>query len=125
MTTTVLPSPEFNDSEAKQHTVVIKQAMDGTRYTHVHTTDGRHKLMYQINMSRMKSLELRAFLQSYYRSQIRLTNHKGEVWRVWFTSNPFEFDTVERAGGQPGNERVAITLECEGVLVSTPATPSC
>ena len=99
--------------------------MDGTCYTHIQTTDGRHKLTYQVNMSRMKALELRAFIQAYFSSQIRLTNHKGEVWRVWFTSNPFQFETPERAGGQPGGEYVTITIECEGFLISAPAAPSC
>ena len=123
--TTILPNPQINDAQAKQHTVTIKRAMDGTCYTHVQTTDGRHKLTYQVNLSRMKALELRAFVTAYFSSQIRLTNHKGEVWRVWFTSNPFEFDTLERAGGQPGDELVAITIECEGFLISAPEVPAC
>jgi hypothetical protein len=123
--TTILPDPQFNDSEAKQRGVTIKRAMDGTCYTHVQTMDGRYKLTYQIAMSRMKALELRAFVTAYFSSQIRLTNHKGEIWRVWFLSNPFEFDTTERAGGQPGSELVVITIECEGFLLSAPAVPSC
>ena len=123
--TTVLPDPQFNDAQAMQHGVTIQRAMDGTRYTHVHTTDGRHKLTYQFSMSRMKALELRAFIQAFFRSQVRLTNHKGEIWRVWFVNNPFEFDAVERAGGYPGDEMIAVTLECEGFLISAPEVPSC
>ncbi len=124
-TTTILPNPQFNDAQAKQHNITVKRAMDGTRYTYVHTTDNRHKLTYQINMSRLKALELRAFVQAYYRSQIRLTNHKGEVWRVWLVNNPFEFETLEKAGGQPGGELVTLTIECEGFLMSAPALPNC
>jgi hypothetical protein len=123
--TTVLPNPQFNDSHLKQHSVTIKRAMDGTCYTHVQTTDGRHKLTYEIRMSRMKALELRGFITAYFSSQMRLTNHKGEIWRVWLVSNPFEFNTAERADGQPGNEFVVITIECEGFLISAPALPSC
>ncbi len=125
VTTVVLPDPQFNDAQAKQHSVTIQRAMNGTRYTHVKTTAGRYKLTYEVRMTRMKVLELRAFLQAYYRSQVRLTNHKGEVWRVWFTSNPFVLDTAERAGGAPGGEWVVLTIECEGFLVSAPAVPAC
>lgn len=125
VTTSVLPDPQFNDAQAMQHGVKIQRAMDGTCYTHVHTTDGRHKLTYQFALARMKALELRAFVQSYFQSQIRVMNHKGEVWRVWFTNNPFEFDTTEYAEGFPGKELVAVTLECEGFLVSAPAVPDC
>ncbi len=123
--TTVLPDPQFNDAQAMQHGVTIQRAMDGTRYTHVHTTDSRHKLTYQFSLSRMKALELRAFIQAFFRSQVRLTNHKGEIWRVWFVNNPFEFDAVERAGGYPGDEMSAVTLECEGFLISAPEVSSC
>jgi len=124
-TTTVLPNPQFNDMQARQHGVTIKRAMDGTRYTYVHTTDSRHKLTYQFTMSRKKALELRAFVRAYYRSQIRLTNHKGEVWRVWFINNPFEFETTGREGPQPGQETVSLTVECEGFLLSAPPVSSC
>lgn len=123
--TTVLPDPEFNDAQMMQHGVTIQRAMDGTSYTHIHTTGERHKLTYQFALARMKSLELRAFIQSYFRSQIRLMNHKGEVWRVWFMNNPFEFNAVEYAGGYPGDEMVAVTLECEGFLISAPTVPTC
>lgn len=124
-TTTVLPSPQFNDAQTLQHRVTLKRAMDGTRYTHVHTTDGRHKLTYQFSLSRRKALEVRAFVQTYYRSQIRLTNHKGEVWRVWFVNNPFEFEATGRGGTQPGDEAVSVTIECEGFLMSAPPVPAC
>jgi len=117
-TTTVLPSPQFNDAQAGQHKVTVLRAMDGTRYTHVRTTALRQKLTYQFALTRMKALELCAFIRAYYRSQIRLTNHLGEVWRVWLVNNPFEFEAVERASGQPGNEIVSVTLECEGFLES-------
>lgn len=123
--TTVLPDPQFNDAQAKQHGVVNQRAMDGTCYTHIHTTDGRHKLTYQFSVSRMKGLELRTFIQAFFSSQVRLTNHKGEIWRVCFVNNPFEFDAAERAGGYPGDEMVSLTLEFEGFLIYAPTVPTC
>lgn len=116
-TISVLPSPAFNDREAGRRTVESQRAMDGTLRTYVKSSE-RQKLSYTFNLTRMKALELRAFIRSYYRATIQITNHKGDVWHVKFVSDPFEFETVSRAGGQPGNERVSITLELEGTKVS-------
>lgn len=115
-TVTILPNPEFNDSEAGRSTVQVLQAMDGTLYSYV-KSNTRAKLNYTLNVTRMKALELRAFVSAYYRAGIQLTNHKGEVWNVRFTSNPFEFSGDSRATGQPGNEKMSITLEFEGTKV--------
>src|SRR5258708_1520749 len=104
-TTTLLPSPEFSDSEAARQTMQASQAMDGTLYTYV-KSNARSKLQYALTLSRAKALELRAFVLSYYRATVLLTNHKGETWNVKFTSNPFEFEGVERAQGTPGGETV-------------------
>jgi hypothetical protein len=124
-TTTILRSPQFNDVQARQNTVDIKRAMDGTKTTYVKTTNSRYKLTYQFLISRMKALELRAFIQSYYSSKIKLVNHKREVWIVNLISNPFAFETMGGAKGWPGNEDVNITLELEGFLISSPSPPSC
>lgn len=118
-TTTILRSPQFNDVQARQNTINIKRAMDGTKTTYVKTTNSRYKLTYQFLISRMKGLELRAFIQSYYGSKIKLVNHKGEIWIVNFISNPFAFETI----GSP--EDMTITLEFEGFLISAPSPPSC
>lgn len=118
-TTTVLPNPRLNDSEAQTHTVEApKFALDGTMYGHV-KSNTRSKLQYIFQLHRLKALELRAFVSSYYRATIRLTNHKGEVWQVKLVSNPFEFETASRG------EFVEIVLECEGILESAPAIPPC
>jgi len=124
-TTTILRSPQFNDVQAKQNTVDIKRAMDGAKTTYVKTTNSRYKLTYQFLVSRMKALELRAFVYSYYSSKIKLINHKNEIWIVNFISNPFAFETIGSAKGAPGNEDVTITLELEGFLISAPSPPNC
>jgi hypothetical protein len=122
-TTTLLPNPEFSDGETLSNTVDVKQSMNGTLYTYV-KSNPRSKLLYTISMSRMKALELRAFIQAYYRAKVRVTNHKGEVWDVFFTSNPFEFSGEGRSS-EPGNANVTITLEFEGILVTPVASPTC
>lgn len=120
-TTTLLPSPNFGDGETPRSTAEIQQSMNGTLQSYV-KSNNRSKLQYSLNLSRMKALELRAFINSYYRATIRLTNHKGEVWDVKFTANPFDFTSKSRSS-YPGNSQVEITLELEGLLIS-PVTPT-
>jgi hypothetical protein len=81
-------------------------------------------LQYSLTLSRMKALELRAFILAYYRATIKLTNHKGEVWYVQFTANPFAFSGKERSN-LPGNEMSDITLEVEGRLIQSVEAPEC
>lgn len=116
-TTSLLHSPLFSDSEAVRQSVGIKRAMDGTKFSYV-KSNPRSKLNYSFTITRMKALELQAFIKVYYRADVRIVNHKGEVWDCNFTSNPFESTGNGRAGGLPGNEVVDITLEFEGIKVS-------
>ena len=114
-TVTILPNPQFGDGEAQTCEVATRRAMDGTLYTYVKSKAGRRRLTLPLGLSRMKALELRAFIQSYFASPIRLTDHLGQVWVGHFTSNPFEFSTPKRAAGWPGGEMQTIQLEFEGV----------
>jgi len=118
-TTTILPSPQFGDSMNATDTVVVKRAMDGTRYTYVKTKGGRRKFKWAFLLSRNKALELRAFIRSYFASRIVVTDHRGRVWMGNFTSNPFEFDTTDCAwppiAPMPRGALQAIDLEFEGI----------
>lgn len=117
-TTTVLPDPVFGDQESLRASVNTKRASDGTRYTYVKRKQGR-KLQWTFRLSRNKGLELRAFIQSYFASKIRVTDHAGRVWVGNLMNNPFEFDTVARSGPaiapMPRGEQQTITLEFEGI----------
>lgn len=117
--TTVLPNPEFSDSEALSDQVTVKRAINGTRYSYVKRRGGRRKLQWSFQLTRNKGLELRAFLQSYFASPIRLVDHHGRIWVGHFTNNPFEFEGAGRAGPaihpMPRGENYTITLEFEGV----------
>jgi len=116
-TTSVLPNPEFGDGENLKVSMTTKRAMDGTRYTYVKRKGGR-KLQWTFKLTRNKGLEVRAFIQSYFASQTRVTDHNGRVWVGHFTVNPFEFDTPSRAGPaiapMPRGENQVITFEFEG-----------
>ena len=119
-TMTVLPDPQFSDSMALTDAVSVKRAMNGTRRTYVKTKGGRRKLKVEFRLTRNKGLELRAFIQSYFASKIKVVDHLGRTWIGNFTSNPFEFDTPERAAparqGWVVGEMQVITLDFEGVL---------
>ena len=114
-TVTLLPNPQFGDGEAQTCEVSTRRAMDGTLYTYVKSKSGRRLLTLPLSLSRMKALELRAFIESYFASKLRLTDHLGQVWIGHFVSNPFEFTTPKRAGGWPGNEMQKILMEFEGI----------
>jgi hypothetical protein len=114
-TVTLLPNPEFGDSEALRDTVQIRRAMDGTTYSYVRRTGGRRQLQYDFNLGRMKALELIAFVRSYQASKIQLTDHLDQVWVGNLTVNPMELETALRSPTSPGRERVSVRLEFEGV----------
>lgn len=117
-TTTLLPNPQFSDAENLQVTVTRKMAMNGTRYTYIKRKE-RRKLKWSFKLSRNKGLELRAFIYAYFASEIVVTDHLDRVWTGYFTNNPFEFDTTDRAGPaispMPRGETQMIELEFEGV----------
>jgi len=117
-TISVLPNPQLGDSESLRVNVITKRAMDGTRYTYVRRKGGR-TLQWTFRLTRNKGLELRAFIQSYFASTIKVIDHSDRIWIGNFVNNPFEFDTPSRAGPaiapMPRGETQVITLEFEGV----------
>ncbi len=116
-TTSLLPNPVFGDSESLRVSMVTKRAMDGTLYTYVKRKGGR-KLQWTFNLTRNKGLEVRAFIQAYFASVIKVTDHTGRMWVGKLVNNPFELDTPRRAGPaispMPRGETQIITLEFEG-----------
>lgn len=106
-----LPDPESSDVENLLNNMDIHRSMSGNKvYTYVRSTEQR-RLTYEFRLTRMKGLELRAFIEAYYADQIRMTNHKSEIWLVKFVNNPFEFSGIGRAGP---TEYVNIQLQLEG-----------
>ena len=118
-TASLLPNPQFSDQEGLLATVTRKLAMDGTRYTYVKRRNARRKLRWTFKVTRNKGMEVRAFFRSYFASKIRVTDHNGRVWIGNFVSNPFEFDTSDRAAPAiaplPRGESQVIEIEFEGV----------
>jgi hypothetical protein len=119
-TRSLLPSPEFGDSEAITDRVLVKRATDGTTRTYVQTTDDRRKLKWTFRLSRPKALELLEVIRAYHSSPVWITDHRGRHWKGNITNNPFESQAISGAllgrQGLPG-ERYVATLEFEGVPV--------
>lgn len=112
-TTTLLPSPRFSDQEALKATVKIIRSMNGARYTYVTSREGLHKLKWDFQISRHKAMELREFIDVYYDSIIKATDHNGVIWIGYLKNNPFEFTGDSRAAGWPGEELATVTIEFE------------
>lgn len=107
-TVTLLPNPEWSDSENLVDEIIVKRVLEGGRHVYVKTKNNRRRLLFNIKINRMKALELRAFIQAYYISEIILTDHLGQQWIGKFTSNPFEFTSQLEA-------IQVIQLEFEGI----------
>lgn len=123
-TTTQLPSPQFNDSEGRRLVVDVKRSMNNTKRSYVKSS-ARSRVTYTFLLSRMKALELRAFIQSYYAAKLRWIDNLGDVWQGYLTGNPVEFSAAGRAQGWPGGEYVEVTIQLEGTRISNGPRNQC
>lgn len=105
----VMPNAQFQDGRAAEVSVDIKRSMVGDTFTYIKTTD-RKTLTLHYKCTKMKALELQAFLRIYYRADWLISLHDGTQWIGNVSKNPFEGRTNERAGGQPGGELVEFDL---------------
>lgn len=112
-TTSILPNPKASDFQNQTHSLDVHRSMNGVKYTYVKSKPDR-RLTMNFTLSRMKALELREFIRSYYRSRILLTDHNNVRWSVVFADNPFDIEGTGRAFGWPGNEANSIQLRFEG-----------
>jgi hypothetical protein len=113
----LLPSPRFEDTQAAEQTVSVIRSMAGDTYTYVKSSD-RKTIALTFDLSRMKLLELQAFLKIYYRAPLRLTLHDGSQWEASLTANPFEGRAVSRASNWPGKEAEEVRLEFSAKRIS-------
>jgi len=108
--TMVLPNAKLEDMRASQQKIAVRRSMLGRLITYVKSNSRQtHRLSFEL--SRMKALELEAFVTIYYRAEWLITLYDGSQWIVQLLANPFEQITTDRAGGWPGNEFVTVTLQ--------------
>jgi hypothetical protein len=96
-TYTRLPSPDFEDEQRHDFDFTYKQAMDGTNYSYISTTDEQILVYTFKNIGRGKLLELIEFHKVYADSVIKLQNMHSEVWRVKFLEDQLEISVEGRA----------------------------
>lgn len=109
----VLPCPRFDDSqEWAALNVILKRSILGDTRTYVDRS-GLAKLKYSFWLGRLKSLELRQFLLDFIDDYIVLTNYKGEVWLVKFSTSTAEL--VPKMRFESERERIDVVLDFEGV----------
>lgn len=112
----LLPNPNVEDSEALEHQLNFNRSMNGTRHTYVKSSTDR-KLIYEFSdIGRGKILEVQAFLKQFRGKRIRLTNFRGEIWKVFINQSGTEFQTNKRSFNSGGARKEAgsFTLEFIG-----------
>lgn len=110
--TVVLPNPLFDDSRASESKVQVKHTMTGRAVTYVQQSD-RFAITLPFRLTRMKALELQAFLAAYQGAEWRLTLYDGSQWRAQLAGGEGPVFTAEdRIGSSTltGKEAVTVTL---------------
>lgn len=109
--TILLPNPQFEDARASEAGIQIKRTMTGRLITYVQSSD-RVTLRFPFQLSRMKSLELEAFINAYQSAHWHVTLHDGSKWDAQLVGQPVVRTATGRAGNSAtiGKETVEVTL---------------
>lgn len=112
----VLPNPKLGDSYTVIRETNIKRGIDGTPYTYNKTT-ANVRLLFQIEMTRQKSLELEGFIKTFGGQRWKLIDHTDTNYLAILVSD-FEKRNFKRAWYNPEDqygsaESVTIDLEFE------------
>ncbi len=108
-TTIFLPNPLFGDEENIKDQTTIRRSMNGSIVTYNRRNLGRG-ISLDFELDRMKLLELSEFVFSYISYNMRLTDHRGRIWRVVLLNSPTDFINSSRGRGQ-------VKLNFEGEII--------
>ena len=116
---TLLPNPDFDNSEAVRDEVEIRQSLDATFYTYIKATDLRELQFTFSTMGRGKIVELQQFFAAFGGEKITFTDLYGETFRCIINGNPLSFTTDNRSfnGGGGRKESGSVTLTLIGTLL--------
>lgn len=131
-TTTILPSPQWGNSEGRVQDINIKRSISGEVRTYV--TRGtmpnghpRSKMQWQFILTRNKAIELLEFTKSYHSSMVQIFDHVDREYRGYIMNNPLEITPVRRGApnvqDMPRGELCEVTLEFEGEAFLPPKPP--
>lgn len=109
--TSILPNPQFDDARSVESTITIKRTMTGKKYTYIQPSE-RYTLTLPFQLTRMKSLELEAFLKVYQAAPIFMELYDGSQWEAKLVNEPVTRRATDRIGESSlvGRELVEVTL---------------
>lgn len=109
--TSILPNPEFGDSRSSESTITIKRTITGRVVTYVKPS-GRQTLTLPFQLTRMKSLELEAFIKAYQSAPIYVKLYDGSEWEGKLAGAPVSRQATARIGDNIliGKELIELTL---------------
>jgi len=110
-----LPKPLVGDTQNLVSDLLLKKSMNNISRTYIKRNDNQ-RLTYTFSMTRDKGLELESFFIYHNSDTIKLTNWKGEIWRVYLITNPIDFNQPRR--GANCGPTVEVDLEFEGLKLS-------
>lgn len=118
--TTLLPNPDNGDEEAVDPSVSFRRTMNGTRYSYVKSSDVRRLTYNFSNVGRGKLIEMQEFYKAHAADEIRLTDHRGDTWRLRFVDSEVSFSTERRSfdAGSVRKESGDFTLTFVGTKLS-------
>lgn len=105
-----LPNPVFGNVEAIRLRQIIKHAMDFTPYIYK-KSPRLYRLVFSYTLFLCETSwknQIKTFLRTSMGSDIKLTDHNSNIWKVKCVSNPIQFQ-------QPNRNVTSVTLEFEGV----------
>lgn len=115
--TIILPNPKLGDSYTPIRELVVKRAIDGTVYSYLQTTSSI-RFLFEIELTRQKSLELEDFYKANAGNRIEMVDHKGTRYLAVFV-NELDKRNFKKSWYKPSDPRgseesVTVNLELEG-----------
>lgn len=110
---TLLPNPDFGDSEGHNVEVNYLEAASGRPYAYKKTTGYRNLEYTWTNLGRGKIEELVEFFKLYIGEEIIVEDQHGVSFRCVLNEDPVSFSTDRRSA--PLSESGTITLRFSGV----------
>lgn len=108
-----LPNPEWGDFRRLNLTTQVKRSMTGnTIITHVQKHEDLKSVEMSFTLTRMKSLEMLAFLDLHIGHLLKIVDHRDDVHIGYMQVNPLELEKVRKG---TNGEQVKLNLNFESV----------
>ena len=77
-----MPDPSLSNEEGRRVSMDLFVARDGTQHTYIHKTNDTILNYDFTGVGRGKIVELQQFLKKHAGNEMRLEDHRGDLWRV-------------------------------------------